>query len=297
MTIFDGTRTIAYIDKEKKSVRLLNRRGNFFEERYPELQEIWKDVDAEKVILDGEVVVFKKGRPDFYLLEEREHISSKARIELLADLNPATYIVFDILHKDGQDLVELPLAERRSILEKTVKESKRLLLSIYVIGKGNEFFKEVKKRGLEGVVAKRMSSTYQIGKRSKDWLKIKALQTLDCIICGYTEGEGKRKPYFGALLCGVFHEGKLKYVGRVGTGWDEKCLEKIKKLLEKIETEESPFEEIEEDPTILEKVRWVRPELVAEVKFMELTEDLKMRAPVFKRLRIDKPIKDCVLRQ
>jgi bifunctional non-homologous end joining protein LigD len=296
MAKFDGTRTIAYVDKEKMSVRLLNRRGVYLEDRYPEMKDLWKDVEGKRVILDGELVILKDGKPDFYLLEEREHVSSKTRAELLAELNPVTYVVFDILHKDGQDLIDMPLKERRVLLEKTVKESSRLLLSTYVLSKGREFFEKVREKGLEGIMAKRLTSTYQVGKRSKGWLKIKALQTIDCLVCGYTKGEGKREPYFGALLCGVWHEGKLRYVGRVGTGWDEKGLERITDILKKIETKKSPFEEIDEDPAILEKIRWVKPELIAEIRFMGLTEDLKMRAPAFVRLRNDKLPMDCTLK-
>ena len=153
----------------------------------------------------------------------------------------------------------------------------------------------MKAKGLEGIVAKKLSSSYQIGKRSKDWLKIKALNSLDCIICGYTLGEGKREKYFGALLLGIWHEGKLRYLGRVGTGWEEKDLEEITAMLKKIEAEKNPFDIFEEEPSVLEKVKWVKPKLVCEVKFMEFTEDLKLRAPSFIRLREDKIPEECVL--
>jgi bifunctional non-homologous end joining protein LigD len=295
MIKFDGTRTIAYINKKKKEVRFLNRRGIWFEARYPEMKDLWKDVDAEKAILDGELVIFKEGKPDFYLLAEREHVDDRTRAEILSKLNPATYVVFDILHLDGKDLVDLPLIERKKILEERVRESERVLLSVYVIGNGKKFFEEVKAKGLEGIMAKRLSSSYQIGKRSKDWLKIKALNSLDCIICGYTLGEGKREKYFGALLLGAWHEGKLRYLGRVGTGWEEKDLEEITAMLKKIETGKNPFDVFEEEPSVLEKVRWVEPKLVCEVRFMELTEDLKLRAPSFQRLREDKLPEECFL--
>ena len=291
----DGTRTIAYIDKMKKEVRLLNRRKIWFEDRYPEMKDLWQDVDAEQVILDGELVVLKQGKPDFYLLAEREHVESKTRAEILSKLNPAAYVVFDILHLNGKDLIDLPLAERKKILSQVVKESSRVLISAYVVGEGKKFFEEVKEKSLEGIMAKRLESSYQIGKRSKDWLKIKVLNSLDAIICGYTLGEGKREKYFGALLLGAWHEGKLRYLGRVGTGWEEKDLEEITSMLKKLETEKNHFDVFEEEPSILEKVKWVKPKLVCEVKFMELTEDLKLRAPSFVRLREDKPIEECVL--
>jgi bifunctional non-homologous end joining protein LigD len=291
---FDGTRCIAYIDKEKKSVKFLNRRLKFFQDNYPELHELWKDVNAKRVILDGELVVFKKGKPDFYLLAEREHTGEKFRIKLLSEMNPATYVVFDILHKDGEDLINLPLIERKKILEKTVKESERVLLSAYVIGNGKKFFEEARKKGLEGVMAKRLSSTYQLNKRSKDWLKIKYLKTLDCVICGYTIGTGWREKYFGALILGCYHEGKLRYVGKVGTGLDEKGYEELTEMLKKIETDKCPFEKEPEFSSNI-VVRWVEPKIVCEVKFMNLSENLIMRAPSFVRLREDKLPEDCIL--
>jgi DNA ligase D-like protein (predicted ligase) len=292
---FDGTRCIGFIETKNKSVKFLNRRLIFFEDRYPELKDVWRDVNAERVILDGEVVVFKEGKPEFYLLAEREHLSDKTRVELLSKINPATYVVFDILHLDGKDLIDLPLIERKKILEKVVKESERILLSNYVIGNGKKFFTEVRKRGLEGIMAKRLQSTYQVGKRSGDWLKIKALQTLDCVICAYTKGEGKREKYFGALLCGIYHEGKLRYIGRVGTGWSEENMEMLTNELKKLECDENPFDVFEEEPQILEKIHWVKPQLTCEVKFMNLSKDLIMRAPSFVRLREDKNTEECIL--
>ena len=275
----------------------MNRRGIWFHDRYPELRDIWKNVKAKRVVLDGELVVFKEGKPDFYALAEREHVEEKMRIELLSKIMPATLIVFDILHKDGEDLINLPLIERKKILEEVVKENERVIISTYVIGKGKKFFEEVKKRGLEGVMAKKLDSTYQLGKRSKDWLKIKYLKTLDCIICGFTEGTGWREEYFGALLCGIYYQGKLRYIGRVGTGWNEEDLKQLTPLLKKLEIDKNPFDVFEEEPSIVEKVHWVKPKLVAEIKFMNLSEDLKMRAPSFKRLRDDKKPEECILNE
>jgi bifunctional non-homologous end joining protein LigD len=291
---FDGTRTIAYIDVEKREVKFLNRRLKFFQFNYPELRELWKDVDAKKIILDGEVVVFEKGKPNFYKLAEREHVGRKAQIELLSKIMPATFVVFDILHLNGQDLVDKPLIERKKILEKVVKESPRVLLSAYVIGKGKKFFQEVRKKGLEGIMAKRLKSTYQVGKRSKDWLKIKHLKTLDCIICAYTKGSGWREKYFGALVLGCYHQGKLRYVGRVGTGLDEKGYAELTQILQKLKTEKCPFEKKPEFPSGIE-VTWVKPKLICEVRFMNLSKDLIMRAPAFLRLREDKEPKECIL--
>jgi DNA ligase D-like protein (predicted ligase) len=292
---FDGTRAIAYVDVEGRSVRLLNRRLKFFELRYPELQPLWRDIRARKAILDGEVVVFERGKPNFYKLAEREHVESRARIELLSRIMPATYVVFDILLLNNSSLVDRPLIKRKKILERAVRESERVLLSRFVIGSGRRFFRAVRRRGLEGIVTKRLNSSYQIGRRSKDWLKIKALKSLDCLICGYTEGKGWRRRYFGALLCGVYHQNKLRYIGRVGTGWSERDMAELMPALKRLEVGRCPFEIFKEGPAILERVHWTTPKLVAEVKFMGLSKELKMRAPSFLRLRRDKPPSDCTL--
>jgi len=293
---FDGTRCLAYVNTKEKSVKMLNRRLIYFEDRYPELQKIWKDVKGGKVILDGEVVVLEKGKPNFYKLAEREHVEGKTRIELLSKMLPATYIVFDILYKDGKDLTDLPLIERKKILKETVKESSRLILSEYIIGKGKKFFEEVKKKDLEGIMAKKLDSPYLIGQRSKLWLKIKALQTLDTIIIGYTTGTGKRGELLGSLITACYYQGKLKYVGKVGTGFTEDQLAELLKKLEKLKVNKCP---IEPEPELKlppgREPIWIKPKLICEVKFMNLSEDLVMRAPVFLRLREDKLPEECQL--
>lgn len=289
---FDGTRCIAYVDKKNKSCKFLNRRMLWFEHRYPEL-EIWKDIKEERAILDGEIVVFEKGKPNFYLLAEREHVNDKSKIEILSKKFPATFVCFDIIFLNNRDLLNLELMERKRILEQTIKESSRILISRYVEESGKNFFEEAKKKGLEGIMAKRKSSFYQIGKRSEDWLKIKALKSMDVVICGYTIGEGWREKYFGSLICGAYYKGKLRYVGKVGTGLDEKGYLELTKRLKLLENNKNPFENFEESQKVLKKIRWVKPVLVCEVSFLELTKDLKMRAPSFKRLREDKLPKEC----
>jgi len=292
---FDGTRTIAYVNVEEKKIKFLNRRMIWFEHRYPELHKIYEVIDAKKVILDGEIVVFEEGKPNFYKLAEREHVDDEFRINLLAKTIPATFVVFDILYKDGEDLTLKPLLERKELLEKVVSESEEhhLLLSRYIEEKGEIFFEKCKKIGLEGVVAKRKDSVYEIGRRSKNWRKIKALQTVDAVICGYTKGEGRRKDTLGALLLAMYDGGKLRYIGRVGTGFDDATLRQLKQILDKLKTDRNPFEIFEEEPHIVEKMVFTKPVLVAEVKFMEWTKDKKLRASSFVRLRSDKPPEEC----
>lgn len=292
---FDGTRAIAYVDAEEKTVRLLNRRMLWFENRYPELKNLWQNISASKAILDGEIVVFHEGKPDFYKLAEREHVDSSLRAELLAKEMPATYIVFDILHLDGKDLVDLPLMERKQILASVLKESSNVAICQWIEGKGKELFEAAVSKGLEGIMAKKKDSLYELGKRSKKWLKIKATKTLDAVIVGYTTGTGEREE-FGSLIVAAYYKGKLKYIGKVGTGFSSQDIAYLKQELDKIKTTKCPFEQQPElDLPEGRQPIWVEPKLVCEVKFLELTKDLQMRAPVFLRLRQDKSAEECTI--
>ncbi len=291
---YDGTRTISYVDVENKSVRFLNRRGIYFEWRYPEITKVLlESVKANKVILDGEIVILVDGKPNFWKLQEREHTDDRMRIEILSELYPATFIVFDILYKDGEELISLPLMKRKEILKEILNESERVKISEFIVGEGTKFFQKVKELGLEGIMAKKKDSPYLIGRRSEYWLKIKVLKTVDCVICGYTKGEGAREKYFGALVLGCYEDGKLRYIGRVGTGFDESDLKALKEKLDKIRITSPPFDIFEEEPNVKEKMIFTKPIYVCEVKCMEVTKDKKLRAPVFLRLREDKNPEEC----
>jgi DNA ligase D-like protein (predicted ligase) len=276
---FDGTRCVAHYSNGK--VKLINRRNANITYRYPEIKF---KLNAKEAILDGEIVVFKEGKPSFPDLQEREHVEDENRTAILSKIIPATYVVFDIIYKDGKDLKSLPLIERKKILEETVIEGESIIISKYVEKQGKKFFEEAKKFGFEGIMAKKKDSKYEF-KRSKDWLKIKVKKTFDCIICGFTRGKGKREGVFGALVLGMYERGKIVYVGKVGTGWDE---EKIKNLYSILSSNlgEKIFD-------IDEEVVWVKPIYVCEVEGMELTKDKKIRAPSFKRLRFDKDPSEC----
>ncbi len=291
---FDGTRAICYVDKKAKTrVRFMNRRGKWIEYRYPELAGIERSVAAESCVLDGEIVVFdKNGKPDFRLLQEREHAEQEIAIRALSKVYPACYVVFDVLEVNGRQITDLGLMERKRILEKIVKDCERIKKSVFT-ERGKELWEFVKSKKLEGVMAKRKNSVYEQGKRSENWLKIKLFSTIDCVIAGYTEGKGSRAGYFGALLLGLWKNGELHYAGRVGTGFNEKTLKLLKRELEKIETSQCPFSDFDEKPEIRRVAHFVEPKLVAEVKYLEFTKNLKLRAPVFVRVRNDKSEKEC----
>jgi DNA ligase D-like protein (predicted ligase) len=281
---FDGYRTLAFIGDK---LRLQNRRLLDITARYPELK--LKDyVKSRHAILDGEIIVTKDGKPDFGMMQSRDHVSDELRIELLSQTIPATFMAFDLLYLDGKPLVDLPLVERRAKLDEIVAEGPRLLLSRFIETNGKRYFEEVAKLGLEGVMAKRKQSAYQIGKRSRDWLKLKTIKTADVVIVGFTPGEGWRSEYFGALAIGAYRGDKLIFMGKLGTGFDEDSIRSISALLRVRTTDVKP---VEGEPGY--EVRWVRPDLVCEVKFMEVTPDLKLRAPVFRRLRDDKAPEEC----
>ncbi len=160
--------------------------------------------------------------------------------------------------------------------------------------KGKALFAEAKKRGLEGVIAKRKGSIYRPGRRSKDWVKIKAVNRQDCVIIGWSPGEGRRGGSVGALLAGVYRDGKLEYAGHVGTGFTDRTLQMLKEKLKPLETKEPPVATPPKDEVDIRGVHWVRPDLVADVEYLEFTSQFRMRAASFKGLREDKAPEDCV---
>src|SRR5437867_5539376 len=197
---WDGTRALAFVAPDG-SVTFQNRRLYSITYRYP---EIHPDVAGHKAILDGEIVVMIEGKPSFMGLQDREHASSPFTIRLRSKEFPATYVVFDILYLDGRELTALRLMERKGILRETVRASDRVTLSDHIEREGRAFYRAVLDKGLEGVIAKRRESRYAIGRRTRDWLKIKKRETIDAVVCGLTEGEGVREDTFGSLILGVY---------------------------------------------------------------------------------------------
>jgi len=281
----DGTRALCY--KNKKQLKFINRRKRDISFKYPEFDFI-KNINAENCVLDGEIIVYdKKGNPNFNLLQKREQIDKKILIEIRSKQYPATYVVFDILEKNNKKLINSSLLKRKKILENTIKESQHLQKIFYTTN-GKKLWNIIKKRKTEGVVAKRKNSKYFPGKRKPAWLKIKFLKTIDCVITGYTH----KKRTISALVLGIYDQKKLKYLGKVGTGFSEKFLAQLKKDLDKIKTKKALLEYKGN-----EKVNWVKPEFVCEVQYLEISKNKIMRAPVFLRLRNDKPVKECVLKE
>ena len=285
---WDGFRAIAYIEEP---YRLKSRNGKELKNNFPELQVLNKL--GRNIVVDGEIIVMHEGKTDFQSLLERGRARSKGEIQMHAIRAPAVYIVFDILEKNGKQLTELPLSERKKILKASLREGHNVILCDFIQAKGGAYFKLALEKGLEGVVAKKKDSFYEEGLRTGSWLKIKQLKTCDCVLLGYTKGSGSRGPTFGALLLGVYgKDGKPVYVGKVGTGFTQETLDSLSDKFKRIKTDVVPFK-----PESGDFVTWLEPKLVCEVAYQVVTRDMKLRMARFKRLRDDKPPFECTIDQ
>ena len=288
---WDGYRAVSFI--KDGSVRLVSRNQNDLTGQYPELHQLPKFVKAITAILDGEVVALdEQGRASFSLMQQRTGIREHGRrVGGRGDI-PVLYYVFDLIYIDGYDLRRVSLEERKQVLSQILTSTGPVRYSDH-FDQGTKLFEAAKQQGIEGIVAKRRGSCYE-ERRSREWLKIKITQTLDCVIGGYTDPEGSRQ-YFGSIVLGLYDKkGNLIHVGQAGTGFTQSTLKQIFSLLKDRETNRNPFH----GNVDARKVHWIKPELVAEIKFTEWTHEtadggLKLRAPVFMGLREDKDPKEC----
>jgi DNA ligase D-like protein (predicted ligase)/DNA ligase D-like protein (predicted 3'-phosphoesterase) len=286
---WDGFRAISYVDA---SLSVKSRSGKELKYNFPELTELTSL--SSNIVVDGEIIVMREGKPDFQSLLERGQAVSEGEIQRQAARAPAVYIVFDILEKDGKPLTKLPLMERKKILKNSLKEGSHILVSSFIEEEGEAYFQSAEAKGLEGIMAKKKDSVYEEGLRIGSWLKIKKVKTCDCVIFGYTRGEQSRETTFGALILGLYDaEGKPVYVGKVGTGFTEQMLGILLDKFGKLATSNPPPFKVE----VEEKVTWLSPTLVCEVGYQVVTRDMRLRMPRFKRLRDDKPPAECTLDQ
>jgi DNA ligase D-like protein (predicted 3'-phosphoesterase) len=235
----------------------------------------------------------KENAADFQAVLERTRATSSGDIEHLSHESPATYVVFDVLEKDGNSLIDLSLMERKRILKDSVKEGEHVILSIFEEEDGESYYDAALKRGIEGVIAKRKDGRYEPGTRSSSWLKIKKLTSCDSVIFGYTRGEGVRKETLGALILGLYDAGNPVYVGKVGTGFSERTLELLTEAFRGLQTKEPTLGQV----GIPEQVTWLQPILVCEVTYQAVTKDNKLRMPSFRGLRSDKTPLECTFDQ
>jgi bifunctional non-homologous end joining protein LigD len=293
---WDGVRAVTH--SEPGRLRLHSRNLLDITPRYPELNRLNRALSHHRAVLDGEVVALDaEGHPSFGALQRRMHVTSESAVRRLAKETPVTYIIFDLLWLDGHSLMELSYAERRARLsELELGDGERWRVPDYVTGHGAELLEATAQQGLEGVIAKRLDSPYEPGRRSPCWLKIKNVERQEVVIGGWVPGDGKRRDRIGALLIGVYDETptagsaggtRLRHVGRVGTGFTEAELDRLAELLRPLERPDSPF--APGGPKIPRNAVFVEPRLVAEVEFREWTEGGQLRAPSYKGLRDDKP--------
>jgi bifunctional non-homologous end joining protein LigD len=289
---WDGYRAIAFV--KEGSVRLVSRNQNDMTGQFPELQELPQALRAKNAVLDGEVVALDdEGRPSFSLMQQRTGLRAGGRRTAGDRSLPILYYAFDLLWAEGYDLRRVPLEQRKQVLESVIVSGNIARYSDHHLGGGRALFAVARQKGLEGIVAKRRSSSYE-ERRSRDWLKVKITHTVDCVVGGYVEPEGSRQ-YFGSLVLGLYNDqGQLIHVGNAGTGFDQATLKQIWELLQPRRTERSPFE----GPVEARHAHWIKPELVAEIKYGEWTHEtaeggVKLRAPVFMGLRTDKDPQEC----
>ena len=281
----DGERVLVF--RKGKRVRLLSRNKKLLNNTYPELVEAYKKQPNRSFIVDGEVVAFQDRITSFSRLQGRMKITDpeEARKSPIA----IYHYLFDLLSLDGYDTTRVPLRHRKTLLRKAFTFHGPLRFTAHRVAKGEKFYKEACKAGLEGLIAKNVDSEY-VHTRSRDWLKFKCVSEQEFVIGGYTDPQGARVG-FGALLVGYYKGKQLKYAGMVGTGYDDQLLRDLQKKLCKIEKDDPPFSK---DSLPKKNVHWVKPRLVGQVGFTEWTGDGKLRHPRFKGLRRDKKPRDVV---
>lgn len=294
---WDGYRAIGYLDGSG-GVRLVSRNQNDLTAAYPELHSIGDHFKAQTAILDGEIVALdEQGRPSFGLMQQRTGVGSGGRrIQRTRDDIPVVYYVFDLLYLDGYNLMNAELEQRKELLASVLVPGDLVRYSDHYAGNGKAVFAAAARHHLEGIIAKRRSSLY-VQKRSRDWLKIKITKQQECVIGGYTDPRGAREN-FGSVVLGLYDDqDRLIHVGHAGSGFTEESHAGLWKRLHALEAKRSPFFGKVESTR---PVHFVKPELVAEIKFTEWTHEgqsgsPKMRAPVFEGLRFDKKPKECRL--
>ena len=294
----DGMRALALVNSSKTDpnassspsvldkVELFSRSGRSITAQYPGLAHILGEQCRGPVVLDGEIIALNaQGRPSFQLLQQRIGLQKLTDIKRAEERVPVHYFIFDILYADGYSLSRCPLRERKKVLMRYVDPDKRIIILKSFDFDGVIAYQASIDNGFEGIVAKRMDSPYEPGRRSPSWVKVKAVRSAEFLIGGYSIGQGSRNSTFGSLVLGYYDDqNRLVYAGSVGSGFDSKLLDDLLNKMDSLKVAKCPFFKRPEDK---KDAIWLRPELVAEIKFMDWTEDLHLRNPVFLQLRSD----------
>ena len=278
---WDGVRAIAHVDSGR--LTLTGRNGTDFTPRYPEVRELADDQGSRRLVLDGEVVAFDSdGRPSFERLQSRMHLGSDSAVRRRMRDIPVTYVIFDVLWLEGHSTLSLPYRDRRKLLAELDLSGPSWRSPAHREGDGAALKAASEEQGLEGIVAKRLDSPYEPGRRSGAWIKIKNHCVQEFVVGGFTPGGGSRSTSLGALAVGVHGPGEsgLRYAGKVGTGFTEATMGVLLRELEAVRSTESPFEGRKPPKDTI----FVKPCLVARVEFREWTKAGTLRAPSFKGL-------------
>jgi bifunctional non-homologous end joining protein LigD len=287
---WDGVRAVAAV--EDGTVRVVGRSGRDETARYPELGALARAMRGHSAIVDGEIVVITDdGRPSFERLQSRINVARDSDVRRAMHDNPATYVVFDILRLDGRDLTRTALRIRKKTLKDVLTPADGVMYADHLERDGESFFEAVSGQGIEGMIGKRADSLYQPGRRSPDWVKVKAWQTQSCVIAGWTGGRGRRSEQLGALILAVHDGADLVHCGQVGTGFNERTLRDLRRRLDGLVVEKSALHTV---PRTSEPATWVRPELVCEVRHAGWTRQGILRHPAYLGLRDDIAPQDCV---
>ncbi len=289
---WDGVRAIGTVEGTALSLR--SRRGSDITSTYPELGGLGIAMGALDVVLDGEVVrLGADGRPDFGALQHRMHVTDVSRARKLAESAPVTYLIFDLLHVAGRSAIGLPYEQRRALLADVVPEGPRWQVTPWWSGGGADVLAASREYRLEGILAKKLDSTYRPGQRSPLWRKVKNVRAQSAVIGGWLSGAGRRAGGIGSILLGIPEGNGLRFIGSVGTGLTDQMLDDLGRALRGHSRKTSPFNEAI-PPTTGKKPHWVEPVLVAEVSYAEWGSAGRLRHPVWRGLRDDLNPEDVV---
>jgi bifunctional non-homologous end joining protein LigD len=298
---WDGVRALARTIRpgagDDGSTALCSRLGNDLTPAYPELASLWERILARNAVLDGEIVALgPTGLPSFQSLAQRMHLREAGAVERAARATPVTYVIFDVLAVDGQAVIDRPLDERLELLAEVLVPGGAFVRSEPIRGQGTALFEAVRRQGLEGVIAKRADSVYRPGHRSHDWVKLKVRQHVHVVIGGWLPGQGTRGGRLGSLLAGLYDDDGLRFVGKVGTGFDDAELGHLAGQLALLKADAPSFaNRANLPPQIRRGGRWVAPRLVCRVEFNDVTKDIRLRGASYKGLVPDVDPRDCTL--